>query len=154
MKKRIVLVLTIIAMLAIVGCNKKNVEITADKAKDNEIIVTKSDKIQSVIKEISITKIMNENWLEIVSILRPHFDKNSTEDIYQKDVENCLQILGWKRINKTMLTQYTLPIGNNNKPATVAIYIVLVFEDILVFFKVAKNLAVIIINTILVISEG
>lgn len=57
---------------------------------------------------------MIENWSEIVSILRPHFDKKSTEDLYQRDIENCFQLLGWKRFNKTMQTQYTLPIGNNN----------------------------------------
>lgn len=57
---------------------------------------------------------MNENWQEIVSILRPHFESNSTEDIYQKEIEACLQILGWKRFNRSMLSQCTLPIGNNN----------------------------------------
>lgn len=57
---------------------------------------------------------MNENWLEIVSTLRPHFDNNSTEDVYQKEIETCLQMLGWKRYNRSMLSQQTLPIGNNN----------------------------------------
>ena len=57
---------------------------------------------------------MNENWLEIVSILRPHFENDSTEDIYQRDIEACLQIMGWKRHNRSMLSQYSLPIGNNN----------------------------------------
>lgn len=57
---------------------------------------------------------MNENWLEIVSMLRPHFDRDSTEDLYQEGVERCLQILGWKRFNNSMQVQYSLPIGNNN----------------------------------------
>ena len=57
---------------------------------------------------------MNENWLEIVSMLRPHFDRDSTEDLYQEGVERCLQILGWKRFNNSMQVQYSLPIGHNN----------------------------------------
>ena len=57
---------------------------------------------------------MNENWLEIVSALRPYFDNNSTEDAYQREIESCLQILGWKRFNRTMMSQCTRPIGNNN----------------------------------------
>ena len=57
---------------------------------------------------------MNENWLEIVSALRPYFNSDSTEDVYQKEIESCLQILGWKRFNRTMMSQCTLPIGNNN----------------------------------------
>lgn len=57
---------------------------------------------------------MNINWLEIVSALRPYFDNNSTEDAYQREIESCLQILGWKRFNRTMMSQCTLPIGNSN----------------------------------------
>lgn len=57
---------------------------------------------------------MNENWLEIVSTLIPHFENNTPEDAYQKEIESCLLILGWKKFNKTMLSQYTLPIGNSN----------------------------------------
>ena len=57
---------------------------------------------------------MNENWLEIVSALRPYFENNSTEDSYQREIESCLQILGWKRFNRTMMSQCTLPIGNSN----------------------------------------
>lgn len=57
---------------------------------------------------------MNENWQEIVSILRPHFENNSTEGVYQREIESCLQILGWKRYNRSLLSQCTLPIGNNN----------------------------------------
>lgn len=57
---------------------------------------------------------MNENWLEIVSTLRSHFENDSTEDVYQREIETCLQMLGWKRYNRSMLSQHTLPIGNNN----------------------------------------
>lgn len=57
---------------------------------------------------------MNENWLEIVSTLIPHFENDTPEDAYQKEIESCLLILGWKKFNKTMLSQYTLPIGNSN----------------------------------------
>lgn len=57
---------------------------------------------------------MNENWLEIVSTLILHFENNTPEDAYQKEIESCLLILGWKKFNKTMLSQYTLPIGNSN----------------------------------------
>ncbi len=57
---------------------------------------------------------MNDKWSEIVFTLLPHFENNSSEDVYQKDVESCLQILGWKRFNKSMQVQSTLPIGNSN----------------------------------------
>ena len=57
---------------------------------------------------------MNENWFEIIQMLKPHFYNNSTEDIYQKEVESCMQILGWKRYNNSLQTQCSIPIGNNN----------------------------------------
>lgn len=57
---------------------------------------------------------MKENWLEIVQMLRQHFNNNSTEDLYQKEVESCMQLLGWKRYNKSLQTQCVIPIGNNN----------------------------------------
>lgn len=57
---------------------------------------------------------MNENWPEIVETLIPYFETNSVEGDYQREIENCLKFLGWKKTNGTMVSQYTLPIGNSN----------------------------------------
>ena len=57
---------------------------------------------------------MNENWPEIVETLIPYFETNSVEGDYQWEIENCLKFLGWKKTNGTMVSQYTLPIGNSN----------------------------------------
>ena len=57
---------------------------------------------------------MRDNWLEIVAQLQPYFDVCSNETEYQKEVENCMKILGWKSINKSMQSEYSMPIGNNN----------------------------------------
>ena len=57
---------------------------------------------------------MNENWIEIVTTLQPYIKCNSTETKYQQEIENCLKFLGWRSSNKTMQSQVTIPIGNNN----------------------------------------
>ncbi len=57
---------------------------------------------------------MNDNWIEIVYKLTPHVEKNSSEMEYQRDIENCLVMLGWRCSNKTMQSQVLLPVGNNN----------------------------------------
>ena len=57
---------------------------------------------------------MNENWPEIVESLQPYFKANSPEDNYQREIENCLKYLGWKKTNGTMRSQWSLPIGNSN----------------------------------------
>lgn len=57
---------------------------------------------------------MNENWPEIVESLQPYFKANSPEDDYQREIENCLKYLGWKKTNGTMRSQLSLPIGNSN----------------------------------------
>ena len=57
---------------------------------------------------------MNENWIEIVTTLQPYIICNSTETKYQQEIENCLKFLGWRSSNKTMQSQVTIPIGNNN----------------------------------------
>ena len=59
---------------------------------------------------------MNENWPEIVETLIPYFETNSVEGDYQREIENCLKFLGWKKTNGTMVSQYTLPIGNARWP--------------------------------------
>ena len=50
---------------------------------------------------------MNENWPEIVETLIPYFETNSVEGDYQREIENCLKFLGWKKTNGTMVSQYT-----------------------------------------------
>ena len=57
---------------------------------------------------------MNENWPEIVESLLPYFKVNSREDDYQREIENCLKYLGWKKTNGTMRSQLSLPIGSSN----------------------------------------
>ena len=51
---------------------------------------------------------MNENWPEIVETLIPYFETNSVEGDYQREIENCLKFLGWKKTNGTMVSQYTI----------------------------------------------
>lgn len=57
---------------------------------------------------------MNDNWIEIVNLLQPYITENSIEARYQQEVEYCLRLLGWKCSNKTMQSQVTINIGNNN----------------------------------------
>lgn len=57
---------------------------------------------------------MNDNWIEIVNLLQPYIFGDSTETRYQQEVEYCLRLLGWKSFNKTMRSQITINIGNNN----------------------------------------
>lgn len=57
---------------------------------------------------------MNDNWMEIVDTLQPYIMSNSTEIKYQQEIENCLKFLGWRSSNKTMQSQVTINIGNNN----------------------------------------
>ena len=57
---------------------------------------------------------MNDNWIEIVNLLQPYILGNSTEAQYQQEIEYCLRLLGWKSFNKTMQSQVTINIGNNN----------------------------------------
>ncbi len=56
---------------------------------------------------------MNEDWMEMVATLQPYKEGNSTENEYQREIENCLKFLGWKSVNKTMQSQVTINIGNN-----------------------------------------
>ena len=57
---------------------------------------------------------MNDNWIEIVETLQPCIAGNFTELRYQQEIENCLKYLGWRSSNKTMQSQVTINIGNNN----------------------------------------
>lgn len=52
--------------------------------------------------------------MEIVATLQPYIVDNSTETKYQQEIENCLKFLGWRNSNKTMQSQVTINIGNNN----------------------------------------
>lgn len=57
---------------------------------------------------------MNEIWIEIVESLQTCYKENTSEKEYQHEIENCLKILGWKKSNGTMESQYTLQIGSSN----------------------------------------
>lgn len=57
---------------------------------------------------------MNDNWIEIVETLKHCITNNSSELKYQKEIETCLKILGWKSSNKTIQSQLTLGFGAGN----------------------------------------
>lgn len=56
---------------------------------------------------------MKETWLEIYDILSYCITNKVLESDYQKEVENCFKILGWKKSNKTLQSQQSMPIGCN-----------------------------------------
>ncbi|MBE5934471.1 MAG: hypothetical protein E7262_01600 [Lachnospiraceae bacterium] len=89
MKKRFLKVAFLgISAIALVGCNSKNVTITADKAKDNEIIVTDNGKIQSVIKEKFDKKYYDEKELK-------SFIKDDLKD-FNKDNDTKIKLNSMK----------------------------------------------------------
>lgn len=57
---------------------------------------------------------MIQNWLEIYDILSYCINNNVMESTYQREVENCFKILGWRKTNSTLQSQVTIPIGSNN----------------------------------------
>lgn len=57
---------------------------------------------------------MNDNWIEIVETLKHCITNNFSELKYQKEIEICLKILGWKTSNKTIQSQLTLGFGAGN----------------------------------------
>ena len=57
---------------------------------------------------------MKGNWLEIYDILSYCISNEVMESIYQREIENCFKILGWRKTNNTLQSQITIPIGSNN----------------------------------------
>lgn len=57
---------------------------------------------------------MKENWLEIYDILSYCISNGVMESTYQREIENCFKILGWRKTNGTLQSQITIPIGSNN----------------------------------------
>ena len=57
---------------------------------------------------------MKENWLEIYDILSYCINNGVMESTYQREIENCFKILGWRKTNSTLQSQVTIPIGSNN----------------------------------------
>lgn len=57
---------------------------------------------------------MKENWLEIYDILSYCISNVVMESTYQREIENCFKILGWRKTNGTLQSQITIPIGSNN----------------------------------------
>lgn len=57
---------------------------------------------------------MKENWLEIYDILTYCISNGVMESTYQREIENCFKILGWRKTNSTLQSQITIPIGSNN----------------------------------------
>lgn len=57
---------------------------------------------------------MKENWLEIYDILNYCISNGVMESTYQREIENCFKILGWRKTNGTLQSQITIPIGSNN----------------------------------------
>ena len=57
---------------------------------------------------------MKEDWSEIVFCLSKLKRKDLKELEYQREIERCLTLLGWKEYNGTLKSQVTIPIGNGN----------------------------------------
>ena len=57
--------------------------------------------------------VMN-NWDEIVDILSIYITNDTSEGNYQREIVNCLRMLGWRSKEGTLKEQVTLHIGNNN----------------------------------------
>ena len=57
---------------------------------------------------------MKENWLEIYDILSYCISNGVMESTYQREIENCFKMLGWRKTNSTLQSQITIPIGSNN----------------------------------------
>lgn len=58
--------------------------------------------------------IMENTWLEIYDILNYCIMSSTPEAVYQREIENCFKILGWRKTNNTLQSQVSIPIGNNN----------------------------------------
>lgn len=56
---------------------------------------------------------MNENWFEIVEILRNALDSNYCKSELAFAVENCFRILGWRKTNGSLIKNYNLSNGSN-----------------------------------------
>lgn len=56
---------------------------------------------------------MNENWFEIVEILRNTLDSNYSKAEFVSAVENCFRVLGWRKTNGSLIKNYNLPNGSN-----------------------------------------
>lgn len=46
---------------------------------------------------------MNENWFEIVEILRNTLDSNYSKAEFVSAVENCFRVLGWRKTNGSLI---------------------------------------------------
>ena len=57
---------------------------------------------------------MGNTWLEIYDILNYCIMSSTPEAVYQREIENCFKILGWRKTNNTLQSQVSIPIGNNN----------------------------------------
>ena len=55
---------------------------------------------------------MSDNWLEIYDILNYCISKEVLESTYQREIENCFKILGWRKANNTLLSKISIPIGS------------------------------------------
>lgn len=56
---------------------------------------------------------MNENWFEIVEILRNALDSSDSKSELIYAVENCFRILGWRKTNGSLIENYNLANGFN-----------------------------------------
>lgn len=56
---------------------------------------------------------MNENWSEIVEILKNTLNSNYSKSELISTVENCFRILGWRKTNGSLIKNYNLSNGSN-----------------------------------------
>ena len=54
---------------------------------------------------------MNDNWSEIIEILRPIIETSFTKSGLKNAVENCLRMIGWKTSNKSMISNFQTDSG-------------------------------------------
>ncbi len=54
---------------------------------------------------------MNDNWSEIIEILKPIVDGCFSKEELKRAVENCLRMIGWKTSNRSMLSNYSTQSG-------------------------------------------
>ena len=65
---------------------------------------------------------MKEDWSEIVFCLSKLKRKDLKELEYQREIERCLTLLGWKEYNGTLKSQVTIPINGISIRPDIVLY--------------------------------
>lgn len=62
-----------------------------------------------------------EQWNELCYIAHTHQRKNSKEEIFQVEIENFFEKLGWARSKGEIVAQYPVQMGSTTKKADIVI---------------------------------